>query len=113
GLSTSPRRARTARGVKPGCRRPGAPRGRPRSRPPSSSELHLVPGRDGGELEQRPTSARVAVAEVGRLLVPRDVEQPLLDAMVEPGAAEHELLQPVDERLAADERHALPVADEV
>ena len=33
--------------------------------------------------------------------------------MVEPGAAEDELAQPVDERLALDQDDALPVADEV
>ena len=33
--------------------------------------------------------------------------------MVEPGAPEHELAQPVDERLSADERQAFPVPDEV
>ena len=33
--------------------------------------------------------------------------------MVEPGAAEDQLAQPVDERLAVDERDALPVAYEV
>ena len=33
--------------------------------------------------------------------------------MVEPRAAEDQLAQPVDERLAVDERDALPVADEV
>ena len=33
--------------------------------------------------------------------------------MVEPGAAEDELLQPVDERLALDEGDVLPVANEV
>ena len=33
--------------------------------------------------------------------------------MVEPRAAEDELLQPIDERLAADERDALPVTHEV
>ena len=33
--------------------------------------------------------------------------------MVEPGAAEHELAEPVDERLAVHEGQALPVAHEV
>ncbi len=55
----------------------------------------------------------IAVAEVGHVLVPRDLEEALLDAVVEPRAAEDEFLEPVDERLAADERHALPVPDEV
>ena len=46
-------------------------------------------------------------------VVPVDLEEPFLDAMVEPRAAEDELLQPVDERLAADERERVPVRDEV
>ena len=46
-------------------------------------------------------------------LVPHDLEQPLLDAVVEVRAAEDELAQPVDERLAVDEREPLPVAHEV
>src|SRR5258707_392917 len=33
--------------------------------------------------------------------------------MIEPRAAEHQLAQPVDERLAADKSEPLPVADEV
>src|SRR5436309_14363938 len=33
--------------------------------------------------------------------------------MVEPGTAEHELLEPVDERLPAHERHSLPMAHEI
>ena len=47
------------------------------------------------------------------LVVPGDLEQPLLDAVVEPGAPEDQLAQPVDERLAVDEGDALPVADDV
>ena len=47
------------------------------------------------------------------MLVPRHLEQAFLDTVVEPGAAEDQLAQPVDERLAVDERDALPVADEV
>ena len=61
-----------------------------------------MPGRHGRELEQGPVAARVAVRELGFLVVPVHLEQPLLDAMVEPGAAEDELAQPVDERLAAN-----------
>ena len=72
-----------------------------------------MPGRHGRELEQRAAAARVAVGELGGVLVPGDLEQALLHAVVEPGAAEHELAQPVDERLAVDEREALPVAHEV
>jgi len=72
-----------------------------------------VPGRHRRQLEQGTVAARVAVAELALLLVPVHLEQALLDAMVEPGAAEDELPEPVDERLAFDERELLPVADEV
>src|SRR5205823_2298581 len=75
--------------------------------------LELVPARHGGELEERTAAARVAVGELGVRLVPDDLEQVLLDAVVEPGAAEDQFAQPVDERLALDERDALPVPDEV
>ena len=77
-------------------------------------ELQLVPGRHGRELEQgAPAAARVAVGEVRLVVVPGDLEQAFLDAVVEPGAAEDELAQPVDERLALHERELLPVANEV
>ena len=56
---------------------------------------------------------RLRVGELAALVVPRDLEQALLDAMVEVRAAEDELAEPVDERLAVDEREALPVANEV
>src|SRR5947207_3100296 len=79
----------------------------------SAAELHVVPGGNGRELEQRPAAVRIAVAEIRGLVVPRDLEEPFLDAVVEPGAPEHELLQPVDERLAADERHAFPVPHQI
>ena len=84
-----------------------------RERAASTAELELVPGRHGRELEQGAAAARLGVAEVAALLVPRDLEQALLDAVVEPGAAEDELAQPVDERLALEQADALPVADEV
>ena len=53
------------------------------------------------------------VGELGLRLVPHDLERAALHLVVEPRAAEHELAQPVDERLAADERDALPVALQV
>jgi hypothetical protein len=46
-----------------------------------------VPGRHGSELEQGAVAVRVAVGEVGKLLVPGDVQDALLDAVVEPSAA--------------------------
>ena len=75
--------------------------------------LELVPRRHGRELEQRSAAFRLGVAEVAGVVLPRDVEQPLLHAVVEPRAAEDELAQPVDERLVPHERQPLPVADEV
>ena len=65
------------------------------------------------ELEQRTRAARIPVRELGVVVVPDDLEQTLLDAVVEPRAPEDQLAQPVDERLAADQRDPLPVADEV
>ena len=78
-----------------------------------AAELHLVPRGHGRELEQGAIAAWVAVAELAFLLVPVHLEQALLDAVVEPGAAEDELAEPVDERLSLDERDALPVAHDV
>src|SRR3954470_15567267 len=75
--------------------------------------LQLVPRRHRSELEERPPAARIAVGELRAVLVPDDLEQAFLDAVVEPGAAEDQLAQPVDERLAVDERDPLPVADDV
>jgi hypothetical protein len=72
-----------------------------------------VPGRHGGELEQRAAAVRLAVAELGGVAVPVDLEAVLLHALVEPGAAEDELPEPVDERLVVDEGDPLPVPDEV
>ena len=72
-----------------------------------------MPARHRRELEQGAAAALLRVAEVAGPLVPRHFQQPLLDAVVEPGAAEDELLQPVDERLALDERDVLPVAHQV
>jgi single-stranded-DNA-specific exonuclease len=56
---------------------------------------------------------RVTVAELGYLVVPVHLEQVVLDALIEPGAAEDELPQPVDERLVVHEGQPFPVADEV
>jgi hypothetical protein len=79
----------------------------------SATELERVPGRNWRKFQQSPAAPRVAIGEVGRVVVPRDLEQALLDPVVEPGAAEDELADPVDERLAVDDREPLPVADEV
>src|SRR5205807_738820 len=110
--------ARAVRAARPACRPRAAPRGTEDRRrrigvaPRSSAEAQLVPGRSRCELEQRAAAVRIGVAEVAVRIVPRDLEQPDLDAVVEPRAAEDELLQPVDERLAVDEGDPLPVADE-
>src|SRR5262245_4141228 len=79
----------------------------------SGPVLQLVPGRHGCELEQRASAVRVAVVEVPGAVVERDLEEVLLQPVVEPGAAEDELAQPVDERLTVHDRELLPVADEV
>src|ERR1700745_1476711 len=61
-------------------------------------ELHLVPGRDRRHLEQSAVPpARVDVRELAGLVLPGDLEPAVLDPVVEPGAAEDELPQPVDE----------------
>src|SRR5262249_23729496 len=78
-----------------------------------AAELELVPARNGRELEQRPAAARVLVGELRVALVPHDLEGATLHLVVEPGAAEDELPQPVDEGLALEQRDALPVALEV
>src|SRR3954470_6402451 len=79
----------------------------------SALELLVVPRRSRRCLEQRTATARVAVGEVSLLLVPRDLEEAALDAVVEPGAAEDELAEPVDERLPLARRERFPVAHEV
>src|SRR6476469_9006240 len=53
------------------------------------------------------------VRELRLAVVPDDVERAALHLVVEPGAAEDQLAQPVDERLTVDERHALPVPYQV
>ena len=80
---------------------------------PLAAVLQRVPGGRRRQLEQRPAAPRLGVRELAAVLVPGDLEQPLLDAVVEVGTAEDELAQPVDERLPVDERQTLPVPDEV
>src|SRR5262249_34185357 len=55
----------------------------------------------------------VLVGELRLGVVPDDLERAALHLIVQPRAAEDQLPQPVDERLALDERYALPVAREV
>ena len=111
--ATSGRRARSAR--QPTCvstarsaARYAGQRDARTSAGRSSPVLELVPARRGEELEQRAAAVRVGVREVLALVVPVDFEQAFLDAVVEPGAAEDELLEPVDERLAARRARARP-----
>jgi hypothetical protein len=80
---------------------------------PSAAELERVPGRYGSKFEKRPAAPGIPVREVGGVVVPGDLEQALLHAVVEPRAPEDELADPVDERLPVDDREAFPVADEV
>src|SRR5262249_21700092 len=65
------------------------------------------------QLEERATAVRVAVREVRRQLVEADLELPFLHPVVEPRAAEDELLEPVDEGLALDEGDLVPAANDV
>src|SRR5215510_3015507 len=61
-------------------------------------ELQLVPGGDRRHLEQGTVATpRVDVGELARLVLPGDLEPTVFDPVVEPGAAEDELPQPVDE----------------
>src|ERR671931_1192257 len=76
-------------------------------------ELELVPRGRGRELEQSPRAARFEVREVRSTIIPGDIQPAVLDPVVEPCAPEDELAQPVDERLAVDQREPLPVAHEV
>src|SRR5919198_1461470 len=99
------------RQVRPGIR--GGSPSLPLPQPASATELQLVPGRGWRELEQRACPTRLEVREVGGAVVPGDVQPAVLDAVVEPRAAEDQLPQPVDERLAVDQRKPLPVAHEV
>src|SRR4029079_16915097 len=80
---------------------------------PSGFVLELVPARYRCKLQQCARASWVAVRELRVLIVPDHLEQALLDPVVEPGASEDQLAQPVDERLAADQRDPLPVADEI
>src|SRR4029079_6366705 len=79
----------------------------------STPELKLVPGRRRRQLEQRAFAAGLEVGELRGPFVPGHVEPAVLDAWVEPAAAEDELPQPVDERLALDQREPLPVTHEI
>jgi hypothetical protein len=72
-----------------------------------------VPGGNGREFEECAAPARIAIAELGAPLVPGDLEQVLLDAVVEPGAAKDQLSEPIHERFVAHDGEPLPVADEV
>src|SRR5205085_732000 len=76
-------------------------------------ELQGVPRRHRRELEQRAPTPGMLVGELVVAVVPHDLERAALHLVVEPGASEDQLAQPVDERLAADEGQLLPVAHEV
>ena len=72
-----------------------------------------MPGRNGRELEESPASAGIAVAKLRAPLVPGDLEEVLLDAVVEPRAAEDQFSEPIDERFVPHDGEPLPVPDEV
>ena len=50
------------------------------------------------------------VGELSLSLVPTHLKSAPLHLMIKPRATEHQLAKPVDKRLAANERHTLPVA---
>jgi hypothetical protein len=85
----------------------------PPVRAPSAAELERVPGRYWSKFQERTAAPGIPVREVGGVVVPGDLEQALLHAVVEPRAPEDELADPVDERLPVDDRESFPVADEV
>ncbi len=72
-----------------------------------------APGGLFGELDQILAAVRLDVAEGLGALVEDDVELPLLDALVEPGAAEDEPAQPVDEAAVGGADQLLPVLVDV
>src|SRR5262249_14527979 len=62
-----------------------------------------------GELDQLRAAVRLDVAEGLGALVEDDVELTLLDPLVEPGAAEDEAAEPVDEAAVGGADQVLPV----
>src|SRR3954447_1483508 len=79
-------------------RPPGPPRsGQPAPRSASRRVRHAAPARLGGELDGLAVAVGLDVGEGERVGVVGDVELTLLDALVEPGAAEDQSPQPVDE----------------
>jgi hypothetical protein len=79
----------------------------------SPAELERMPGRNGSELEERAAATGIAVSEVADTVLPADLQQALLDAVIEPRAPEDELAEPVHEGLAVDDADPLPVTDEI
>src|SRR5229473_3456088 len=102
-----------ANATTPRARRGTQAQRRRKSAARSPAVLHVAPARRRQQLEKRAPAVRVAVRELGDIVVPADLELALLHAVIEPRATEHELLQPVDERLALDEGNLVPVANEV
>ena len=72
-----------------------------------------APGGLFGELDQLVAAVRLDVAEGLGALVEDDVELALLDPLVEPGAAEDEAAQPVDEAAVGGADQVLPVLVDV
>src|SRR5215218_7994444 len=71
------------------------------------------PGRLGRELDQLGVAIGLDVAEGLARFVEDDVELALLDPLVEPGAAEDQPPQPVDEALVGGPDQVLPVLVDV
>src|SRR5262249_37359035 len=72
-----------------------------------------APGGLFGELDQLRAAVRLDVAEGLGALVEDDVELALLDPLVEPGAAEDEAPDPVDEAAVGGADQVLPVLVDV
>ncbi len=81
--------------------------------PPSAAVGDAAPGRFLGELDQLRAAVRLDIAERLALLVEHDVELAFLDALIEPGAPEHEAPYPMHEAAVGRPDQVLPVVVDV
>ena len=72
-----------------------------------------LPGGLGRQLDQLRVAVGLHVAEAVRVLVEVDVELAFLDALVQPGAAEHESAQPVHQRAVRRSDQVVPALVDV
>src|SRR4051812_8950010 len=80
---------------------------------PSASVGDAAPGRLFGELDELGAAVRLDVAEGLGALVEDDVELTLLHPLVQPGAAEDEASDPVDEAAVGGSDQVFPVLVDV